>query len=403
MEDVIAKGNSDPVTYTCTCPAKAEGGSVLLFYRYWANNPVLPPEHLEKARLPQSLAEFHKELTENLGIGGKFRIATEGFNITLGGTTTAVTRYIDACSTHWSFADIDLSSPRARGAYFKPTPGCACAFGGRATVKVTAEITPLGITNYIPACWSNVVSLTPAEFHDLCQKGNIPLIDVRNHYESRIGYFVTGDGSVAVRPAVRRFSQWPGYVVKHVLGNEAYNKPSGIATYCTGGIRCEKGARWMQEALASDGSNGNAPVYTLHGGIVAYQAWMEEEIAAGRKKPEESFFKGTNYVFDARGAIGSQEAVSSCHGCGQSEDRLGKCQVPDCHLVLVVCEDCERKGGVSCCEDCRHRHKRAQGASSRLVSMCRCESEREQSLWGNGGAKLGQSGRQPNSGNAVTL
>jgi predicted sulfurtransferase len=388
-EVFTAQDNSDPVAYTCTCPAQVEGGQVLLFYRYWANAPALPPEHTSEAQDPQTLADFHKLLASELHIGGKFRIATEGFNITLGGTNSAIEKYIAACCAHWSFTGIDLSTPSARNAYFKPTPGCACAFNGKASVRVTAEITPLGITNYAPSSWSNVISLPPAEFHNLCKKGDIPLIDVRNHYESRIGYFVTGDGTVAVRPAVRRFSQWPGYVMRHVLGNDVYKKSEGVATYCTGGIRCEKGARWMQEALAREGGSSDAPVYTLHGGIVAYQAWMQEEVNAGRKKPEDSFFKGTNYVFDARGAIGAQNAVSICHGCGRPEDRLGKCESPQCHLVLVVCEPCERKGGIFCCEDCRQINTEHQRTTSKRRRMCKCEVEREKSLWGDGGAGLG--------------
>ncbi|OAG01102.1 uncharacterized protein CC84DRAFT_1100882, partial [Paraphaeosphaeria sporulosa] len=232
-------------------------------------------------------------------------------------------------------------------------------------------------------------------------KGDVPLIDVRNHYESRIGYFVTGDGNAAVRPAVRRFSQWPGYVVRHVLGNDVFKKPTGVATYCTGGIRCEKGARWMQEALADNGGEGGAPVYTLHGGIVAYQAWIEKEIKEGRKKPEDSFFKGTNYVFDARGAIGRQQVVSKCHGCGEAEDRLGKCEVPRCHLVLVVCEACEAKGGIRCCENCHHIHE-GQGVAGRNTRICQCESEREKSLWGDGGAKLSQGRKQVKTKSATT-
>jgi predicted sulfurtransferase len=375
----------------------------LLFYRYWANAPVLPSEHTPKTLDPQNLAEFHRQLAPELNIGGKFRIAAEGFNITLGGTTTAIAAYVEACRTHWSFAGIDLFTQEACDAYFKPTPGCACAFNATASVRVTAEITPLGITNYAPSSWTNVISLAPADFHDLCQKGEIPLIDVRNHYESRIGYFVTGDGTVAVRPAVRRFSQWPGYVVRHVLGNNVYKKPSGVATYCTGGIRCEKGARWMQEALAKDGGVSDAPVYTLHGGIVAYQAWMQEEIKAGRKEPKDSFFKGANYVFDARGAIGAQEAVSTCHGCGKPEDRLGKCEAAGCHLVLVVCEPCEQKGDIHCCEDCRQMVIEEQGVASRSRRMCRCENEREKLLWGDGGAKLGQSRQRTKTKRAVAI
>lgn len=394
---VARQDSSDPVSYTCTCQAQSEGGSVLLFYRYWANTPVLPDEHVSNIKAPHALAEFHKQLTSRLRIGGKLRFATEGFNITLGGTRSAITSFTEACSTHWSFAGIDLSTPTARNAYFKPTPGCACAFNGEASIRVTAEITPLGITNYSPTSWSKVISLPPAEFHDLLRKGDIPLIDVRNHYESRIGYFVTGDGVVAVRPAVRRFSQWPGYVVKHVLGDDAYSKPQGIATYCTGGIRCEKGARWMQEALAEEGGSSDTPVYTLHGGIVAYQVWIDEEIKAGRKKPENSFFKGRNYVFDARGSIGEQEAVSVCHGCGDAEDRLGKCEMPGCHLVLVVCESCERKGSIACCEDCRQTTLQQQEPATQSRRMCKCEVDREKTLWGEGGASLGRLKRRQKS------
>lgn len=391
---VANQDNSDPVTYTCTCAAQTEGGHVLLFYRYWGNTPALPSEHATNSQDPHALAEYHRRLASDLEIGGKFRIATEGFNITLGGTRSAIEKYIQACCEHWSFAGIDLSAPSARDAYFKPTPGCACAFGGKASVRITAEITPLGVTNYSPSSWSNVISLPPAEFHDLLEKGDIPLIDVRNHYESRIGYFVTSDGTVAVRPAVRRFSQWPGYVVRHVMGNDMYKQRQGIATYCTGGIRCEKGARWMQEALARDGASGDTPVYTLRGGIVAYQAWMQGEVDAGRKMPQDGFFRGTNYVFDARGAIGAQQVVSTCHGCMRPEDRLGKCEMPGCHLVLVVCEPCEQGGGIACCADCRHIESEQQATSTRSRRMCQCESDRERSLWGDEGASLGKTRRR---------
>lgn len=397
----IYQDKSDPVTYTCTCPAQEEGGRVLLFYRYWANTPGVSPEHATRTLDPQTLADFHSQLTSELAIGGKIRVATEGYNITLGGKNSAIDKYVKACCAHWSFAGIDLSTPSARNAYFKPTPGCACAFGGKASVKVTAEITPLGITNYAPSSWTNVISLPPAEFHDLCQRGEIPLIDVRNHYESRIGYFVTGDGTIAARPAVRRFSQWPGYVVRHVLGNEVYKKPEGVATYCTGGIRCEKGARWMQEALAKEGGSSDTPVYTLRGGIVAYQAWMQEEVEIGRKKPEEGFFRGNNYVFDARGAIGVSDAVSACHSCGRAEDRLSKCGVDGCHLVLVVCKSCEEEGSVCCCEDCYQISTIQAGSAPINRRMCKCESDREKSLWGEGGAGLGKSKRQPQTKRTV--
>ncbi|KAK3201603.1 hypothetical protein GRF29_185g1428573 [Pseudopithomyces chartarum] len=216
---------STSLPYTCTCAAQTSGGSVLLFYRYFANDPVLPPSHTPLTQDPNSLASFHRTLATSLSLTGKFRLASEGFNITLGGTTPAIKEYIKACTSHWSFAGLPLSTPEAQDAFFKPTPGCACAFPGGASIRVTAEITPLGITDYAPASWGNVISLPPAAFHALCEEGDVPLLDVRNHYESRIGYFVSKGNAPAIRPAVRRFSQWPAYVERHVLGKEMFKQP----------------------------------------------------------------------------------------------------------------------------------------------------------------------------------
>ncbi|KAF2754006.1 hypothetical protein EJ05DRAFT_541563 [Pseudovirgaria hyperparasitica] len=390
--------SSDPISYTCTCPASTNGGSILLFYRYFANDPVLPqsppsqhnsPQDSVNPQLsqdPESLATFHRTLASRLNIAGKFRLSHEGFNITLGGPTSSITQYIAACTTHWSFAGLDLSTDEQVARFFKPTPGCACAFGQVLSVRVTSEITPLGITNYSPADWSCVTPLRPREFHEMCRRGDVRVVDVRNHYESRIGYFVTGKGESAVRPGVRRFSQWPGYVARHVLGDEGWSGREGVLTYCTGGVRCEKGARWMAEVMQRE---RDVPVYTLDGGIVAYQAWVKGEVEAGRMRGEESLFKGRNYVFDGRGAIGEGEgkAVAVCQGCGVGDDRLGKCIGVGCHLVLVVCEECDGNGGVFCCDDCREVDAETEKGKGRRI--CACEREREKSLWGDGGARLG--------------
>ena len=71
---------------------------------------------------------------------------------------------------------------------------------------------------------------------------------------------------------------------------------------------------------------------------------------------------------------------------------MRECRVEGCHLELVVCEECEEKGGVRCCEDCEDVHRGEGGASRR---MCQCERERERSLWGEGGAALSQKKGKP--------
>ncbi|CZT02898.1 uncharacterized protein RAG0_09874 [Rhynchosporium agropyri] len=213
-ETWLPTGASDPVSFTCTCPALSKGdGLVLLFYRYFDATPSVPTSHYDLKNDPASLASFHATVTRKLEIGGKIRIAREGFNVTIGGTKFAVEDYMQECISHWSFAGLDLSTQEKQYQFFKPTcGGCACVFGGSpASVRVTSEITPMGVTNYIPAKWDRVESLSPAEFHERCHSNpNTMLVDVRNHYESRIGYFIDPkSGEPALRPALRRFSQWP--------------------------------------------------------------------------------------------------------------------------------------------------------------------------------------------------
>ncbi|KAE9375635.1 hypothetical protein N431DRAFT_437131 [Stipitochalara longipes BDJ] len=153
-------------------------------------------------------------------------------------------------------------------------------------------------------------------------------------------------------------------------------------TYCTGGIRCEKGARFLQENMERrDGDT----VCTLKGGIAAYLAWMDEEIKLGKKKPKDSLFRGKNYVFDGRGSVGLSEdvrgPVSQCHLCAQLSDRLSKCRSRGCHLVLVVCKHCEQ-GNPRCCEGCREFDASEEQTEGRPRPLCACEKEREERLWG---------------------
>lgn len=318
--------------------------------------------------------------------------------------------------SHWSFAGLEkeLDTEEKRSVFFKPSPGCACVFSNAlASVRVCSEITPMGVTNYEPRDWDVVQSLSPADFHAKCweARGKKVLVDVRNYYESRIGYFVdphTGEGGV--RPDVRRFGQWPQFVKHNISAlqsqidadlekrleddDEGKEKGTQYLTYCTGGIRCEKGARFLAENLHGQHVGGTDSVCTLKGGIQAYLMWMDEEIKAGRKTAGESLFKGKNYVFDARGSTGLSEGleglpVSQCHICGKLEDRLGKCRSRGCHLILVVCEDCE-EGDVRCCPNCLELDR----LTTEKRPICACEKEREKRLWGDRSVRLPRTQRK---------
>jgi predicted sulfurtransferase len=213
MKPRLPPGSSDPISFSCTCTASSDtsGGTILLFYRYFAAPPSLLRNTLSRDIDIQELAAFHSKITQKFHLGGNIRVGREGFNITVGGTKDEIESYMKECMSHWSFLGLGLDTEEKRYQFFKPTGGgCSCSFGGSpASVRITMEITPMGVTNYIPEAWDAIESLEPAEFHERCwaDENNV-LIDVRNHYESRIGYFVnpkTGEG--AVRPGIRRFSQ----------------------------------------------------------------------------------------------------------------------------------------------------------------------------------------------------
>ncbi|RDW62870.1 hypothetical protein BP5796_11172 [Coleophoma crateriformis] len=401
-------GSSDPLSYECICSASDPNiaGLVLLFYRYFSNEPALPDEYLPATEDLETLSRWHTELAQKFKLGGKIRIAKEGFNITVGGTREDITGYIQMLLPHWTFSKLDLNTLEAQDKFFKPTPGCACVFPGGCNIRICSEITPMGVTNYTPKSWGSVVSLTPPEFHARCLSAseNTLLLDVRNHYESRIGHFVSPvTGKAALMPPIRRFSQFPQYVKSHLdeLDTGAEDGKTEILSYCTGGIRCEKGVRFLYDQLKPRAESPQ--VYTLHGGIAAYLTWVDEEIVAGRMSAGDCLFKGENYVFDARGSMGleasnEREMVAECHACGRKENRMGKCASKGCHLVLVICEACEGKG-VRCCPGCG-----ALDANGEVVrKMCECEREREELLWAGRRKTPKQNGRNKAPGMDIQI
>jgi predicted sulfurtransferase len=404
MQPPRPASSPDTVSFTCTCGDP--DGLVLLFYRYFARAPELSPPSSSDLN---ALVDFHREQTHLHGLTGKIRIAPEGFNVTVAGRRAAIDAYTAACVAHWSFAGLALRELAESKRFFKPSPGCACVF--RSTfVRLCAEATPLAITDYAPsaASWARVHDLEPAAWHRVAATARGPragaqtvLLDMRNAYESRVGYFVGADGDAAVRPLIRRFGQFPQWVRRRwdvdvgaglAAGLDETSQqraPVGLLTYCTGGIRCEKASRWLLEQ--HDAAAAASPeICTLRGGIHAYLAWVADEVEAGRMQPGDSLFRGRNYVFNARGSLGlpgppvtddveARNLVARCCACDGPCARLATCRGPGCRLVLVVCEACAAASDVVCCDDCERVNGRA--GSEDGTRMCLCERTREALLW----------------------
>ena len=303
-----AKGTSDAVSLTCSCPPGS--GLVLLFFRYFANQPVLDCRTFQSTSWDDFASE-QKDLCSRLGLSGKIRLGVEGFNCTVAGRPEAAQAYMESMSRHWSCTGLGLDDADARNKFFKPTAGCPCVFGRELSIKIVHEIVPFGNPKWQPAEWfaadaSRLIYLEPEAFHSrlLQSDRSFALVDARNQYESAVGTFTAPPVADArplhlrILPPTRRFSEFPAYIDKCALPPNL-----DVVSFCTGGIRCEKAARYISD------SGAGRQVYTLQGGIVAYLEWYAAEVGKSKRKWEDCLFKGRNFVFDARGSNGGSPDV----------------------------------------------------------------------------------------------
>ena len=174
--------------------------------------------------------------------------------------------------------------------------------------------------------------LTAKEFNEMLADENTVCVDMRNHYESEIGYF-----NGAVRPDVDTFRDSLD-IIEADLEDEKEGK--NLLMYCTGGIRCEKASAYYKH-------KGFKNVFQLEGGIIEYTRQVKDEGL-------ENQFLGKNFVFDHRLAENiSDDVVSNCHQCGDACDTHTNCVNVACHLLFIQCDSCKAKMNNCCSDDCK--------------------------------------------------
>jgi len=228
------------------------------------------------------------EVFKKNDICGSLLLASEGFNATIAGSREG----LDAALTYlYKVAGVKFQ--------YKESVAEKKPFR-RVKVRLKKETISIG-----EPCPLDMVGeyVEPKDWNALISDPDTIVLDTRNVYETHLGTFEN-----AVDPKLRTFKQLPDYVRKNL--GDAKNKK--IATFCTGGIRCEKFTAWMK-------NEGYENVYHLKGGILKYL----EEIPQ-----EKSKWNGECYVFDQRYAVGHglkpSTTVTMCFGCGQTlkpEDR----------------------------------------------------------------------------------
>lgn len=255
----------------------------------------------------ESPSDFRQTLLSQmqfLSIKGSLLIAPDGINATISGTRHAIDTYLRFIKDHVTHGEFEHKESFYAQQPFK-----------RGKVRVKKETIGLGEAVDLGKVGTYV---NASEWNTLIQAPGTYVLDTRNNYEVHLGTFAG-----AVNPDITTFKELPA-VARATLPTD---RTTPIATFCTGGIRCEKFTAWLKH-------QGYENVYHLRGGILKYLEDIPQE---------QSLWQGECYVFDERIAVGHGLApahgLSTCQACGHpltANDR----QHPD-YLFAQTCPFCK--------------------------------------------------------------
>lgn len=205
-------------------------------------------------------------LAEAMDVRGTILLAPEGINGTISAPAETSGKFLAAIRSEHRFSDLEIKQARYAAHPF-----------GKLKIKLKREIITfkqpeghpgLGVGTYV----------SPQDWNALIADPDVIVLDTRNNFEVTAGTFKR-----AIDPKIQKFTDFAQIVDD--LPAEAREKR--IATFCTGGIRCEKATAYMK-------AKGFKHVYHLKGGILAYL----EQIPTS-----DSAWQGSCVVFDERGGV----------------------------------------------------------------------------------------------------
>lgn len=214
-----------------------------------------------------------REHCAQAGLLGTILVAEEGINCFLAGARSAIDSFVDWIHIDPRFADMPIKLSDSDAVPFR-----------HLRIKRKAEIISFRRAGIHPER-GRAASVSAQELFQWLQVGRdaegreICLLDTRNEEEVAHGTF---EGALSL--PIRCFTQLPDALEQQ---REAMAGKT-IVSFCTGGIRCEKSAIWMQEA-------GFENVLQLDGGILGY---FEQVGGFG--------YRDRCFVFDDRVALDPQ-------------------------------------------------------------------------------------------------
>ncbi|MCL4156075.1 UNVERIFIED_CONTAM: hypothetical protein GTU68_023018 [Idotea baltica] len=234
----------------------------------------------------QDLSTWQQQLeaqAQQLELRGTVLLAQEGINGTLVGTQDNLDRFVGALLARPELASMPVKRSTAAGEH---------PVFHRLKVRVKPEIVAMGLPAVRPAERTGT-HVGAQRWHELLDDPDVPVLDVRNTYETEIGRF-----GQATDPKTQSFREFPEYVAQHL---DPATQPK-VAMYCTGGIRCEKASAYLLD-------QGFSEVFQLDGGILNYLAEVE---------PQTNRWEGECFVFDQRVSVDSkleEGGYQQCFAC----------------------------------------------------------------------------------------
>lgn len=222
-----------------------------------------------------------KERCAALALKGTIVLATEGINLFLAGSREAIDAFLCFLGNEplfdKRFAELDVKESLSESQPFR-----------KMVVRVAKEIITMRHPTIRPAD-ARASAVEPVTLRKWLDQGHddegrqIVLLDTRNAFEVEIGTFENARSF-----DIEKFSQFPDVISELMNDETAPLADKTVVSFCTGGIRCEKAALYMQDI-------GLSNVFQLQGGILRYF----EDVGGAH-------WKGECFVFDERVALDPQ-------------------------------------------------------------------------------------------------
>ncbi len=237
-----------------------------------------------------------RDRCRELGLKGTILLSPEGINLFLAGSREAIDAFVAGLRSQPEFADLETKESFSDRQPFN-----------RMLVRLKKEIIAFGVEGIDPRVETSR-RLPARELKAWLDEGRpVTLLDTRNDYEIDLGTF---DNAIPIK--LDEFRRFPEAVAE--LPEEMKEQP--VVSFCTGGIRCEKAAPFLEKAGFKD-------VYQLEGGILKYF----EECGGAH-------YRGDCFVFDQRVGLNPElketdaAACFACQAVLSKEDRASDQYVP---------------------------------------------------------------------------